>query len=183
MQAESITESETMNNQSKHTGQPLNKVDWVDPGELRANSYNPNRVFSPELKLLKLSILEHGWTQPIVARGDGEIIDGFHRWTLAKSDPDIRQLTGGLCPVVRVSNISREDQMLATIRHNRARGQHGILKMADIVRNLNAAGMNAEMIRDALQMEDEEIERLLDTRESPDQAGVDSFGRGWVPTR
>jgi hypothetical protein len=43
--------------------------------------------------------------------------------------------------------------------------------------------MNAEMIRDALQMEDEEIERLLDTRESPDQAGVDSFGRGWVPTR
>ena len=43
-------------------------------------------------------------------------------------------LTEGLARVVYVEGISREDQMLATIRHNRARGQHGLLKKGATVR-------------------------------------------------
>ena len=163
--------------------QPIDTVSWVRPEALHANDYNPNRVFSPEMKLLKQSILDCGWTQPIVARSDGEIIDGFHRWTLASRDPDVKAYTDGLCPVVYVDSLTREEQMLATVRHNRARGQHGVLRMGDIIRSLAEAGMGPDMIRDALQMEDEEVERLLDVRDSPQQAGKDHFGSGWAPTR
>lgn len=163
--------------------QPVSRVQWVDPAKLRANNYNPNHVFSPEKRLLKLSILAHGWTQPIVARTDGEIVDGFHRWTLARTDADVQALTGGLCPVVYLEGITIEEQMLATIRHNRARGQHGIIKMGEIVRALLDSGMGREMISSLLQMEDEEVERLADTTPSPQQAGMDHFGHGWVPCR
>ncbi|MBI1824821.1 MAG: ParB N-terminal domain-containing protein [Planctomycetes bacterium] len=163
--------------------QPIAHVEWVDPATLRANSYNPNRVFGPEMRLLKLSILSHGWTQPIVARTDGEIVDGFHRWTLASSDEDIRAITSGLCPVVYLDEISLEEQMLATIRHNRARGQHGVLRMGEIVRALIDSGMDAAMVGSLLQMEDEEVERLADLTPSPQHAGKDHFGKGWVPTR
>lgn len=163
--------------------QPIDAVEWIDPAALHANDYNPNRVFGPEMKLLRQSILDCGWTQPIVARRDGEIIDGFHRWTLATGDADIRAMTGGLCPVVFVEDLSREQQMIATVRHNRARGQHGVLRMAEIVRSLADSGMGEAMIAGALQMEDEEVTRLIDARESPQQAGKDHFGKGWAPTR
>jgi ParB-like chromosome segregation protein Spo0J len=163
--------------------QPIARVVWVEPATLRANSYNPNRVFGPEMRLLKLSILSHGWTQPIVARTDGEIVDGFHRWTLASGDEDIRALTGGFCPVVYLNGISLEEQMLATIRHNRARGQHGVLRMGEIVRALIDSGMDSAMVGSLLQMEDEEVERLADLTPSPQHAGKDHFGKGWVPTR
>ena len=46
--------------------QPVGKVKWVDRNELNANDYNPNFVAPPELELLKTSIMEDGWTQPIV---------------------------------------------------------------------------------------------------------------------
>lgn len=163
--------------------QPIASVQWVEPKTLRANHYNPNRVFGPEMRLLKLSILAHGWTQPIVARRDGEIVDGFHRFTLASTDEDIQALTGGLCPVVYLDGITAEEQMIATIRHNRARGQHGVLKMGDIVRALLGSGMDSDMVGSLLQMDDEEVERLADITPSPQHAGKDHFGKGWVPTR
>lgn len=163
--------------------QPIASVQWVAPKTLRANNYNPNHVFGPEMRLLKLSILEHGWTQPIVARKDGEIVDGFHRWTLSSKDKDVQALTGGLCPVVFLDEISLEQQMLATVRHNRARGQHGIIRMGDIVRALIGSGMSEEMVGSLLQMDDEEVERMADVTPSPQHAGKDHFGKGWVPTR
>ena len=51
--------------------QPITTVEWVDPESLRANGYNPNHVAPPEMRLLKLSIMETGWTQPIVVRDHG----------------------------------------------------------------------------------------------------------------
>lgn len=161
---------------------PISSVEWVDPSTLKANDYNPNRVFSPEMRLLKTSILNSGWTQPVVARKSGEIVDGFHRWSLSKEDQEVRKASGGMVPVVFIDDaVGRSEQMMATVRHNRARGQHGILKMGKIVRDLIEDGMGSKEICELLQMEDEEVDRLGDARSSPDKAGVDSFGRGWVP--
>src|SRR3954470_2339898 len=42
--------------------QPVGNVIWVDREFLQANSWNPNFVSPPELKLLKVSILSDGWT-------------------------------------------------------------------------------------------------------------------------
>src|SRR5689334_9004886 len=106
--------------------QPLSRVEWLPREALHSNDYNPNRVPPTELDLLKTSILEDGWTQPIVARLSGEIVDGFHRWTVS-ADPQIAAMTGGLVPVVRLpDDTPLEQQMAATIRHNRARGAHAV---------------------------------------------------------
>lgn len=163
--------------------QPLYKVEWVNPEELHANDYNPNRVFGPELKLLKISIMEDGWTQPIVRLSDNTIVDGFHRYTLGLTDPDIREMTGGRVPVVTVQLRDETHRKMSTIRHNRARGKHGVLKMGEIIRSMVGEGYTKAEVCKRLQMEGEEFDRLTELRGSPSTAGKESFGKGWVPDR
>lgn len=162
---------------------PIDKVIWMYPEDLHANDYNPNHVFGPEMDLLKQSIIEDGWTQPIVVTEKFEIVDGFHRWTLASRDAAVQDLHNGQVPVVVLRNKVRIDRMLSTVRHNRARGSHGILAMGNIVRELQGAGFTTYQIETRLGMESEEQQRLSDLRSSPELMGQDSFGAGWVPTR
>lgn len=161
--------------------QPLHNIKWVNRNELTANSYNPNHVAKPELRLLKQSILEDGWTQPIVARPDGEIVDGYHRWTISK-DPQIAALTDGLVPVVYLNPTDEASQMASTIRHNRARGVHGIIPMAEITRALHEkAGWDEQTFLTRLGMEREEVTRLALHEGMPAEAGGDDFTEGWGP--
>lgn len=161
---------------------PINSISWVPRAELHANNYNPNHVAPPELELLKISILEDGWTQPIVAKPDGEIVDGFHRW-LVSGKPEIYALTDGYVPVVRLENeVSKEQQMMATIRHNRARGTHHVLKIADIVREMiDIHKLPMQEVMKRLQMEEEEVERLYDRAGMKKRGRQDNFNNGWVP--
>jgi len=167
----------------KTAAMPLSSLRWIDPTELRANDYNPNHVAPAEMRLLKLSIMEDGWTQPIVARSNGEIVDGFHRWTLGSSDRDVMALTDGLVPVVAVSDEKSEaQQRMSTIRHNRARGSHAVVKMADIVVELIDAGMSPDEVQRRLGMEYEEVDRLHDRGAMPKRAAAEAFGQAWEPT-
>jgi ParB-like chromosome segregation protein Spo0J len=168
---------------SKTDQQPVSRVAWVPRRQLRANAYNPNAVAPPELDLLKLSILEDGWTQPIVVLPDSTIVDGFHRWTVS-ADPALRALTDGLVPVV-VVDADPVHRMMSTIRHNRARGTHAVLRMAEIVRAMVEAGMAAGEVCRRLGMEDEELERLLDRSGMTVRgtSGAQTFGRAWQPSR
>jgi ParB-like chromosome segregation protein Spo0J len=162
--------------------QPVAAVQWIPREELRANDYNPNRVAPPELALLRRSILEDGWTQPIVIRGDREIVDGFHRWTVS-SDPDVYALTDGLVPVVTLrDDLSPEHQRMSTIRHNRARGAHTVTKMADIVSELlEESGLADEELVNRLGMEIEEVRRLRDRGDMLKRGRAEEFGKAWVP--
>jgi len=159
--------------------QPLDDLRWVARDKLKANDYNPNKVAPPELELLAISILEDGWSQPIVVTDEMEIVDGFHRWTVA-ARPEIADKTEGLVPVV-VLERDQSHRMMSTIRHNRARGTHHVLKMADIVRTLVEAGLNEDEIQSRLQMDGEEVERLLDRSGMTVRGAGDGFGREWVP--
>ena len=163
--------------------QPLATVEWVEPSTLRANDYNPNHVAPPEMKLLKISLVENGWTQPIVAHPSGEIVDGFHRWTLASTDPEVQALTDGLCPVVRLVDVGPDVARMATIRHNRARGNHYVVKMSDIVHDLVDLGLSEKEIAVRLGMDKEEVRRLIQRGNSLERNAGDEFNKGWVPTR
>lgn len=160
--------------------QPINSVKWVDRDTIKPNDYNPNRVASPEMKLLKISILEDGWTQPIVINPDYEIVDGFHRWTVS-GDPELRKLTDGMVPVVITSPADGEHQKMSTIRHNRARGSHGVLDMANIIQSMVDAGMSQQEIESRLQMESEEVVRLALRVGIPKSALLqdDEFSKAW----
>ncbi len=154
---------------------------WVERDTLEANDYNPNHVAPLEKKLLKLSLLRQGWTQPIVVLNDGRtIVDGFHRWSLA-AEPEIAKLTGGRVPVVMI-DAGIHQRRAATIRHNRARGQHGIDPMAAIVSDLLKSGMKKDEIMDELGMQEEEVDRLDDHRGQPERVGGGTkHSKGWVP--
>lgn len=166
--------------------QPLSKVEWVNRDSIEPNDYNPNKQPPPEHRLLKVSILEDGWTQPIVVFDDGEggkpvIVDGEHRWRVS-ADTEIKKLTDGMVPVVRILG-TREHRMMSTIRHNRARGEHHVLPMAEIVRALLENGITSEDVQLLLQMEDEEVERLAERAGMPTivTRTNENFGKGWVP--
>lgn len=164
--------------------QPISQVRWVPRAWLVPNDYNPNHVAPPERELLRLSILENGWTQPIVVfelePRKLAVVDGEHRW-LTSEDADVARMTDGKVPVVTLRG-SREDLMIATIRHNRARGEHGILPMASIVGELLKT-LPAEEIERRLQMEDEEVNRLAEKDGLPTVVArtKKEFAPGWVP--
>lgn len=162
--------------------QPLDTIKWIDRNLLQPNNYNPNKVAPPELELLKISILEDGWTQPIVANPDMTIVDGFHRWTVS-GHKEIFDLTDGMVPVVIITPKDANQQQMATIRHNRARGTHGVLEMSKIVTDMVNNGLTGEEIMKRLKMEKEEVVRLLFKAGIPktDVFADMEFSKAWVP--
>jgi len=162
--------------------QPLNEVIWRDREELSPNNYNPNRVAPTELELLKISILEDGWTQPIVINPDMTIVDGFHRWTVS-SDDRVKNLTEGKVPTVMISPKDASSQQMATIRHNRARGTHAVLEMSNIITDMVKEGLDGKEIMDRLKMEKEEVVRLLFRAGIPksDVFKNKDFSKAWTP--
>ncbi len=161
--------------------QPISEVKWVHRDTLKANNYNPNKVAPMELKLLIESILTCGWTTPIVIRSDNEIVDGFHRWTIS-ADKRIYEKLEGMVPVVVMDDsMKKTEQISATITHNRARGSHYVMKMADIVRDLkDNHSQDDEWIKKHLGMEQEEIDRLYDNSNSTQTKSEDNFNEGWI---
>jgi|TARA_R110001592_G_scaffold27824_1_gene103136 ParB-like chromosome segregation protein Spo0J len=162
--------------------QPLDKIIWIERDKLKPNNYNPNKVAPTELKLLKTSILEDGWTQPIVINPDYTIVDGFHRWTVS-GHKEINEITKGKVPVVMVEPKDFSQQQMATIRHNRARGTHGVLEMSEIVTDMVQAGVSGDEIATRLGMEKEEVVRLLYRSGIPKSEVFEDkeFSKSWNP--
>ena len=114
---------------------PIMNIQWRDAATLDANSWNPNSVFSPEMKLLERSILLQGFIQPILITADGMIIDGFHRSRLALESKMLLERYQRMVPCA-VLNINRPEAMVITIRMNRAKGSHVAYRMAEIIHEL-----------------------------------------------
>ena len=143
---------------------PINQVLWIPIEQIQANNYNPNSVASTEMKLLYVSIREDGYTQPIVTIYDEQIdkyiiIDGFHRYFVAKKNKDILESTEGKLPIVVLDKTINE-RMASTVRHNRARGSHSIKGMSNMVFEMLENGWDDVMICNHLGMEADEIVRL-----------------------
>lgn len=145
--------------------EPVDFVKWVKNPLVHANDYNPNSVAPPEMELLRLSIASDGYTQPIVSMSvDGayEVIDGFHRHRVGKECADIQSRVHGYLPLVQIrsSQHDKSDRMAATIRHNRARGEHRVDSMAEIVIELKRRFWSDAKIAKELGMEADEVLRL-----------------------
>ena len=140
---------------------PIDNIQWVDVDTLKANDYNPNVVYTPELKLLKLSILQNGWIQPILASQNNVVIDGFHRWKLAQTDKEVREFTGGRVPCA-ILELTEAERMVLTIRINRAKGSHIAVKLHDIALKLvEEHGMSQGEIAKQIGATKQEVDLLL----------------------
>lgn len=143
---------------------PVYNIRRVPIDKIQANAYNPNSVAPPEMKLLYKSILEDGYTMPIVCyyledQDKYEIVDGFHRYTTMLQHKDIYDREGGCLPVSIIDK-PISDRMASTIRHNRARGSHDISLMTNIVSELVESGMSDAWILRNIGMDADELLRL-----------------------
>ena len=157
---------------------------WIKNQDVKANDYNPNKVAPPEMKLLKHSIKMDGYTQPIVVDkiSDGfEVIDGFHRSKVGKEDKIIKNRVKGYLPITLIKSTRKDlkDRMSATIRHNRARGVHGITPMIDIVSTLIKQGWNDIDIAKELGMEADEVLRFKQNSGLPELFKDNDFSKSW----
>lgn len=156
---------QVIHNGSPFKTEPVDFVRWVKSDDVHANDYNPNSVAPPEMELLRHSIDKDGYTQPIVSMPHDdkfEVIDGFHRHRVGKECADIQSRVHGHLPVVQIrgSQEDKNDRMAATIRHNRARGEHRVDSMSEIVIELKRRFWSDERIGKELGMEPDEVLRL-----------------------
>ena len=157
---------------------PVSFVEWVPSDRIHANDYNPNSVAKPEMELLKLSILEDGFTQPVVVWQNGdeyEVVDGFHRHLVGKEIG----LTHLPVVVVNAGRTDRSDRIASTIRHNRARGKHQVGQMSEIVQELSRRNWSDQKIAKVLGMEPDEVLRLKQISGLADLFGDDDFSEAW----
>lgn len=143
---------------------PIAKVRWVHISEVQANDYNPNSVATNEMRLLHTSIKADGYTQPVVTIRDEElgkwvIVDGFHRYTVMRTQKDIQETTGGYLPIVVIDK-PIADRIASTVRHNRARGKHSVMGMSSLVFQMLQEGRTDAEICNEIGLEAEELLRL-----------------------
>jgi ParB-like chromosome segregation protein Spo0J len=164
--------------------QPIDCVQWVSFDSIKANEYNPNKVAPPEMQLLEQSILEDGYTQPIVSwvtEDKHEVIDGFHRSRVGKESEEVRKRIQGYLPLVVVndSQTDKGDRIASTIRHNRARGKHQVESMSDIVVELKKRNWSDDRIAKNLGMDKDEILRLCQVSGLAEVFENQEFSKAW----
>ncbi len=142
---------------------PVDFVFWEKSENVEGNDYNPNSVAPPEMKLLIKSITEDGYTMPIVTYNENgiKIVDGFHRRKSSIISSEIRNSTHGYIPLTNIREKQKDisNLMASTIRHNRARGEHSISKMTEIVAELVKSGMSDAWILKNIGMDADELLR------------------------
>lgn len=164
--------------------EPVDLVQWVKCDGVQANDYNPNSVAPPEMELLRVSIGNDGYTQPVVTWvGDEgrEVVDGFHRTRVCNEFEDVNKRVHGYLPVVTIrdENTDKNNRIASTIRHNRARGKHRVDAMSDIVIELKNRNWKNERIARELGMEEDEVLRLCQITGLADLFSDEDFSRSW----
>ena len=76
---------------------PVSTITWVPRSTLKPGARTSGTIAG--LEHIVVSIVEDGYTQPIVVSTDRTVIEGHARY-LASSDPRIVALYGGLVPIV-----------------------------------------------------------------------------------
>ena len=177
---------EGIHNASPFKNEPVDFVKWVLSDDVVANDYNPNKVAPPEMELLEVSIMNDGYTQPIVTwmndeKLKTEVIDGFHRNRVGKESKVVRQRIMGYLPIVniRTEQSGKNDRIASTIRHNRARGKHQVNAMSEIVIELKNRNWSNQRIAKQLGMDEEEVLRLCQISGLENLFNDQDFSKAW----
>lgn len=175
---------EHIHNLSPFKNEPVDFVKWVHSDNVMANDYNPNKVAPPEMELLEISIMNDGYTQPVVTFPNGdkiEVVDGFHRTRVSKESKIVRERVLGFTPtvIIRKEQSNKNDRIASTIRHNRARGKHQVDAMSEIILELKNRNWKNERIARELGMDEEEILRLCQITGLQDIFKDDDFSKSW----
>lgn len=176
---------EMIHHHSPFKNEPVDFVKWIINDKVVANDYNPNKVAPPEMELLEVSIMNDGYTQPIVTwphDDEVEVIDGFHRNRVGKESLVIKDRIKGYLPtvIIRKEQSSKNDRIASTIRHNRARGKHQVDAMSEIVIELKNRNWSNGRISKQLGMDEEEVLRLCQISGLEHLFSDKDFSKAWT---
>lgn len=161
---------------------PVCQLQLVAIDKIEANRYNPNKMAPPENHLLKNSIEKNGLTMPLIVnriKGDSVfiLVDGFHRYELLTSHPELQSLPGYL-PVL-ILDLPEEKCISASVRHNVARGAHQVELTANLIVQLKEMGWSNQHICQELGMEQDEVLRMQQTTGLAAAFKDQDFSQAW----
>lgn len=162
----------------------MDLVLWERNDNIENNDYNPNSIPPPEFNLLITSIKEDGYTMPIYVNPEQKnkvIIDGFHRRICLQRNKDISNSTFNRLPIT-IANENKRDvsnRIASTIRHNRARGNHDIDLMSEIISELISIGKTDKWIMKNVGMDREELLRLKQVTGLSSLFKNEEFSKAW----
>lgn len=158
------------------------KIEYTPFNSVRAADWRVNYVLKPDMELLRLSMTESGWLQPLLVRAaDMTIIDGTHRWVIA-GEKNFQRKHGSDIPVL-FCDVDEIDAMVMHIRMNRARGETFAKPFSKLLKKIVLSDKySAEELEDILIMSPDEVDLmlaggLLKQRKIPQH----EYSRAWVP--
>jgi ParB-like chromosome segregation protein Spo0J len=158
------------------------KIVFMPNSALKPADWRTTYLLKPDFNLLRESMMDYGWAQPIVVQEKtSTIIDGFHRWAIAQEDKFIK-VHGDQVPVY-FKDIDDIDSMIMHIRLNRARGSILAKKMSDIIIDICVTGKyDTEELLTLLGLTDDELDlmlapNLIKHRKVPEH----KYSRAWIP--
>ena len=163
----------------KNRKSPVYSVKAVPIEKIQANTYNPNHVAPPEMKLLYQSIKEDGYTMPIVCyyiedEDKYEIVDGYHRYTVMLTHKDIYEREGGMLatPPQTVEKVFKDfapDASCASWAVKFAADLEGVLCVLSGMSSVEQMADNLSYMKDFAGFSEEEKAVLAKAREELDK--------------
>lgn len=158
-------------------------VHHVPLSSLRAPSWGSTYLLRPDKSLLRMSLMESGWLQPLVVRlADQMIIDGTKRWDISSSEDKFLSRHGNMVPVV-YHDVDEIDAMVIHVRLNRARGNIHPVGLSAIMKKIVYSGKYDETeLSSIFVMSDDEVDLLLSSGLLKKKNWEKyEYSRAWVP--
>lgn len=140
-------------------------VEWKPRAEIEPNTWNPNEMGPDKRRELIFSIVDNGWTQPIVCKPDGTIIDGEQRWHAARdsrvrTNDDITPdgIESGYVPVFTIKPDDTQARV-ATVQHDIA-GEMDDTQLGHLFDHLDERGLFYD-VAERLTLSETGIDRLI----------------------
>ncbi len=179
---------------------PELNIEWVDIELVHPNQWNPNVQSDFIYAKTRISILEHGFIDPIKVRqlenGQYEVIDGEHRWKIVnelitqieqrgkryyiaekngddeKLYPIKKEIAQGKIPILNYGEVSDGVARELTLVLDYTRGEPDELKLAEVIKEIDAM-LGPEEVERMLPYTGNELEDLMALLDGDDKAPDD----------
>ncbi len=159
------------------------EISFVDNRKLKVSKWGVGSILRPDKMLLKESMIEYGWVQPIVVKkSDEAIIDGYQRYLISIEEDKFVKKYGRLVPVI-YKDVDEVEAIILHIRLNRARGAVNSYALSRAVKRLISSGKYDDNdLSNLFLMHDDEIDLLMsDGLLKKKNWQKYEYSRAWVP--
>lgn len=159
------------------------QVTFVDNKKLKIPMWGTTTILRPEKMLLKVSMIDYGWVQPIVVKqSDNTIIDGYQRYLISIDDDKFIKKHGSSIPVI-YRDVDEIEAIIMHIRLNRARGITHAYALSRAVKRIVSSGKyDEDDLSNLFLMHDDEIDLLMSNGLLKKKNWQKyEYSRAWVP--